>query len=87
VSTIATSPVAAEAETLPIENELQNDNRDINMHADSSTAIPSNEGSTELVSFKDTIHKLGATEAQEDVSLAFYFICVLHLANEKGLKL
>ena len=40
-----------------------------------------------IVSFKDTVEKLGATEAQEDVSLAFYFICVLHLANEKGLKL
>lgn len=39
------------------------------------------------VSFKDTVEKLGATEAQDDVSLAFYFICVLHLANEKGLKL
>jgi len=40
-----------------------------------------------IVSFKDTVAKLGATEAQEDVSLPFYFICVLHLANEKGLKL
>ncbi len=39
------------------------------------------------VSFKETVKKLGATEAQEDVSLPFYFICVLHLANEKGLKL
>ena len=40
-----------------------------------------------IVSFKETVDKLGATEAQEDVSLPFYFICVLHLANEKGLKL
>lgn len=40
-----------------------------------------------VVSFKETVEKLGSTEAQEDVSLAFYFICVLHLANEKGLKL
>lgn len=43
--------------------------------------------SDNIVSFKDTVTKLGATEAQEDVSLPFYFICVLHLANEKGLKL
>lgn len=41
----------------------------------------------QIVSFKKTVDKLGATEAQEDVSLPFYFICVLHLANEKGLKL
>lgn len=40
-----------------------------------------------VVSFKETVKKLSATEAQEDVSLPFYFICVLHLANEKGLKL
>ena len=40
-----------------------------------------------VVSFKNTVNKLGTTEAQADVSLPFYFICVLHLANEKGLKL
>lgn len=40
-----------------------------------------------VVSFKETVKKLSATEAQEDVTLPFYFICVLHLANEKGLKL
>ena len=58
------------------------------MHLEPATiAIGQEDSTTELVSFKDTIHKLGATEAQEDVSLAFYFICVLHLANEKGLKL
>ena len=39
------------------------------------------------LSFKETVFKMEATEAQEDVSLAFYFICMLHLANEKGLKL
>lgn len=40
-----------------------------------------------VVSFKETVKKLAAIEAQEDVSLPFYFICVLHLANERGLKL
>mmetsp|Transcript_24286 Transcript_24286/g.37107 ORF Transcript_24286/g.37107 Transcript_24286/m.37107 type:complete len:1157 (-) Transcript_24286:40-3510(-) len=88
--------VAGEAESLPVNdgekdtdgNEFQNDNQDMNMHLEpAAIAIAQEDSSTELVSFKDTIHKLGATEAQEDVSLAFYFICVLHLANEKGLKL
>lgn len=38
-------------------------------------------------SFKSVVDDLKVSEAQEDVSLAFYFICVLHLANEKCLKL
>ncbi len=37
--------------------------------------------------FKSVVADLQVNEAQEDVSLAFYFICVLHLANEKCLKL
>jgi condensin complex subunit 2 len=50
--------------------------------------VPVEEGNEQkMVSFKETVHKLGASEAQEDVSLPFYFICMLHLANEKGLKL
>jgi condensin complex subunit 2 len=28
-----------------------------------------------------------STQTQTDVTLPFYFICVLHLANEKGLAL
>lgn len=56
-------------------NDTQLEKRDITVNTE------------KIVSFKDTVEKLGATEAQEDVSLAFYFICVLHLANEKGLKL
>lgn len=38
-------------------------------------------------SFKSVVDDLKVKESQEDVSLAFYFICVLHLANEKCLKL
>jgi condensin complex subunit 2 len=39
------------------------------------------------ISFKNVVENIGVNEKQEDVSLAFYFICVLHLANEKCLKL
>jgi len=39
------------------------------------------------ISFKNVVDDLGANETQNDVSLAFYFICILHLANEKCLKL
>ena len=39
------------------------------------------------ISFKNVVENLGVSETQEDVSLAFYFICILHLANEKCLKL
>lgn len=40
-----------------------------------------------LVSFQDTVRDMQASQSQADVTLPFYFICVLHLCNEKGLKL
>ena len=39
------------------------------------------------VSFKGTQDKLNLMQKQADASTAYYFICVLHLANEKGLRL
>jgi condensin complex subunit 2 len=39
------------------------------------------------VSFRDTVKDLSASQSQESVSFAFYFICVLHLANENSLVL
>lgn len=93
----AGTAMAAAADPLSIDYEK--DNTCLNDEDKNLCSVPATEDSraiqtcnsdddnTQLVSFKDTIHKLGATEAQEDVSLAFYFICVLHLANEKGLKL
>jgi condensin complex subunit 2 len=41
----------------------------------------------EALSFQDTIQKMKSSQTQSDVTLPFYFICVLHLANEKGLAL
>ncbi len=39
------------------------------------------------LSFQDTVREMQATQSQPDVTLPFYFICILHLANEKGLAL
>jgi len=61
------------------EQDKTSDNDDIDKHKESEIK--------KVVSFKETVQKLSATEAQEEVSLPFYFICILHLANEKGLKL
>ena len=41
----------------------------------------------DTVSFNDVVNCIDESQQQEDVSIAFYFICVLHLANEKCLKL
>jgi condensin complex subunit 2 len=38
-------------------------------------------------SFQDTVRDMQSTQSQADATLPFYFICVLHLANEKGLAL
>ena len=39
------------------------------------------------ISFFETVCGMEKDKTQTDVSLPFYFICVLHLANEKGLRL
>lgn len=39
------------------------------------------------VSFQETLKELSVSQSQSSVTLPFYFICVLHLANEKGLRL
>jgi condensin complex subunit 2 len=39
------------------------------------------------LSFQDTVKEMQGTQKQTDVTLPFYFICMLHLANEKGLAL
>ena len=41
----------------------------------------------EPLSFHNVVHDLEASKSQPDVTLPFYFICILHLANEKGLRL
>lgn len=40
-----------------------------------------------VVSFQSTVREMQVTQCQQDVTLPFYFICVLHLANERGLEL
>lgn len=41
----------------------------------------------QCLSFQDAVQDLETAKSQADISLPFYFICVLHLANEKGLRL
>ena len=35
------------------------------------------------LNFRDMLSDMSAVQTQKDVSLSFYFICLLHLANEK----
>lgn len=51
---------------------------------DDVLAAPSETG---VVSFKETVEKIDRAQSQSGVTVSFYFICCLHLANEKGLKL
>lgn len=50
------------------------------------TATPI-ENEPKSLSFKETVSDLKSSQGQSDVTLPFYFICLLHLANEKGLRL
>ena len=40
-----------------------------------------------LMSFQGLVNDLAIRQKQKDVSVSFYFICLLHLANEKTLKI
>ncbi|CAM9994156.1 unnamed protein product [Pylaiella littoralis] len=39
------------------------------------------------MTFSDIVHDVASREEQSGVTVPFYFICLLHLANEKGLRL
>lgn len=41
----------------------------------------------ETLSFQDLISDIASQQRQKEVTLPFYFICLLHLANEKTLKI
>lgn len=48
---------------------------------------PSRADNSGPLSFHKTVQAMEAHKTQMDVTLPFYFICILHLANEKGLRL
>lgn len=39
------------------------------------------------LSFQNTVHDMQTNQSQSNITLPFYFICILHLCNEKGLAL
>ena len=44
-------------------------------------------GETETMSFQELVCDIANEQKQREVTLPFYFICLLHLANEKTLKI
>ena len=54
---------------------------------DDFMATPQKLDPSEPLSFQKTVQAMEAAKTQADVTLPFYFICILHLANEKGLRL
>jgi len=59
---------------------------DENNNDENSAAKTTTTAATTL-SFQDTVRDMQMNESQSDVTLPFYFICILHLCNEKGLAL
>jgi condensin complex subunit 2 len=62
----------------------ENENLDLD---NEDTAEAMSEAKTDTVTFQDTVRELELQKSQADVTVPFYFICILHLANEKGLEL
>lgn len=69
--------------TLPPEVETVNEEKQDAIYEDEGLA----KVEPRFVSFKETVEKMEMAQSQHDVTVSFYFICCLHLANEKGLKL
>lgn len=41
------------------------------------------EGNRDALTFQQLVHDVSETKHQQDASIQYYFICLLHLANEK----
>lgn len=75
-------PVVDEEKGMDRDDSMQEDDEDSKAP---ETAAVVEEPKT--LSFKQTVTDMEANQPQGDVTLPFYFICLLHLANEKGLRL
>jgi condensin complex subunit 2 len=69
---------------------LSDYDRDGDVHAgkqnDDGQKLETDNDGTKL-SFQDTVRDMQTNQSQSDVTVPFYFICILHLCNEKGLAL
>jgi condensin complex subunit 2 len=63
-----------------------NDNAGKNANDDDGQKVATANDVTKL-SFQDTVRYMQTNQSQSDVTVPFYFICLLHLCNEKGLAL
>ena len=66
--------------------EFKNKNEEENEDDIFDEVDTAKKGDPQYVSFKETVEQMEEGQTQNDVTVSFYFICCLHLANEKGLK-
>ena len=57
------------------------------LNANTNTEVKDNEEKADTVSFKDSIADIAVNQKQKEATVSFYFICLLHLANEKTLRI
>ena len=70
------------------ENESITSEQNPNPNSDRAVTIADhNPNERGIASFQETVQSMESSQTQENISCAYYFICMLHLANEKGLKL
>lgn len=71
----------------PKDDVEEEEKKEEQAEGDDEVAATKNNAPQAEISFKETIQEMDNSQKQTDVSLPFYFICLLHLANEKGLRL
>jgi len=69
------------------EGDAENEAASFDDEDDVSTATTTGGVGAGVMSFQDAVAEMEASKTQADVTLPFYFICVLHLANERSLSL
>lgn len=75
------APPSGEDKQVGKDDDMEDDEGTKPRETPAATAEP------KCLSFKETVTDMEAKQPQGDVTLPFYFICLLHLANEKGLRL
>jgi chromatin segregation and condensation protein Rec8/ScpA/Scc1 (kleisin family) len=77
-------PIATNLFT-PTKAKSKNDKHEENVNPNISRSLPQVDDK-KSVTFKDLMNEVNAKQSQKEASCSFYFICLLHLANEKVSK-
>ena len=66
-----------------VENQPPSSLKKLSTNIDEKLTKSNNDISNTTISFQKLINNIASKQTQDDVTVSYYFICLLHLANEK----